>query len=103
MNNKYFCVKYWSHSICGQYKAWSLTNQDAARMTISNGKKLRAAGPTYNKVYVDRDWPPDVASSLADLRKQAYLWTKDHVGDTAFVRSGKLIINGITKASVNLK
>lgn len=71
-----------------------LNNIDAARLITTNGKNLRAAGHEFNNVYVDRDLPPDITAALSDLRKQAYEWRRDHEGDTAYVRSGSLYING---------
>ena len=80
-----------------------LNNQEASNLITSNGKKLRAAGSEFDKVYIDRDYPPDIAKSLSELRKKAFEWRRDHPGEPAYVKSGKLYINGVVNAEINLK
>ena len=77
------------------------TTQAVAFTIISNGRKLRH-NDDFNKVYVDRDWPPHIANGLAALRKRAFDHRKAHPGSSAFVQRGKLIIDGNVADSVNI-
>ena len=72
------------------------STEECTSNMLRSAKKLKQVGKDFfKKIYIDKDYPPEVATLLSQLRKRAYEHRRDHPNSKAFVRNGKLFINDV--------
>ena len=58
-------------------------------------KKLKVADVAFRKVFIDRDYPPEMVTALGRLHKKAYDHRQANPNSRTSIRNGKLFIDDV--------
>ena len=62
---------------------------------LRSAKKLKVADVAFRKVFIDRDYPPEMVTALGRLRKKAYDHRQANPNSRTSIRNGKLFIDDV--------